>query len=200
MPVEIREVDSGTVEDLSSLFSTDKGAAACWCMWFIIPVKDYHAAGGRGNQASFRELMASSGQPLGLVAYRDGVPVGWCAVGPRSRYARAIRTPTYKGRDPDEDDDVWLLPCIFVRPDARRSALCAELIGSAVRLAKARGAAAIEAFPLSGRKRRSNDTQVGFEPAFAACGFTVKNRPSDARALMRLDFNPDREARPSRRS
>jgi GNAT superfamily N-acetyltransferase len=188
MSIEIRPVDSGSVEDLRALFGTDKGAAGCWCMWFIIPVKDYHAAGGDGNRASFCELIAASKQPVGLMAYLDGEPAGWCALGPRSRYARAIRTPTYKGRDPDEDDDVWLLPCLFVRKDARKSGLGERLVSSAVRLAKECGAVAIEAFPYSGPERRSKETQVGFETVFSKCGFAVICSPSPSRVVMRLEF------------
>ena len=89
-------------------------------MWFIIPVKEYHAAGSEGNRASFSDLIVSSDNPVGLLAKLDDQPVGWCAVGPRSRYVRAIKTPTYKGRDPAEDDDVWLVPCVFVRDESRQ--------------------------------------------------------------------------------
>ena len=162
-------------------------------MWFIIPVRKYHAAGGDGNRTSFCELIAASEQPLGLIAYLDREPVGWCAAGPRSRYARAIRTPTYKERDPDEDEDVWLLPCLFVREDARKSDLSEQLVRSAVRLAKEHGAVAIEAFPYTGRKRQSKETQVGFEAVFSKCGFAVIGRPSASRVVVRLEFQ-DRDA------
>jgi GNAT superfamily N-acetyltransferase len=189
MSVAIRPVDSGSVEDLGKLFGTDRAAAGCWCMWFIIRVKDYHAAGGAGNRASFCDLLAASDQPMGLIAYRDGEPMGWCALGPRSRYARAIKTPTCQGRDPAEDDAVWLLPCLFVRKDARRSGLSERLVRSAARFAKERGAVAIEAFPYAGPDRQGKETQVGFEAVFARCGFAVIGRPSASRVVMRLDLS-----------
>ena len=155
-------------------------------MWFIIPVKEYHAAGSDGNRASFCRLLAASEHPLGLIAYLDDRPVGWCAVGPRSRYLRAIRTPTYKGRDPDEDDDVWLLPCLFLRKEARGAGLGGRLVRAAVRLARERRAVAVEAFPYAGPKRRSRETQVGFEAVLSRGGFAVIGRPSADRVLMRL--------------
>jgi GNAT superfamily N-acetyltransferase len=188
MSLEIRPVDSGSIEDLGALFGTDKAAAGCWCMWFIIPVKTYHAAGSAGNRAGLCELIAASEQPVGLIAYRDDEPAGWCAVGPRSRYARAIRTPTYKGRNPAEDDDVWLLPCLFVRKEARKSGLSEQLVNAAVRLARERRAVAIEAFPYAGPDRRSKETQVGFESLFSMCGFAVIGRPSAGRVVMRLEL------------
>jgi GNAT superfamily N-acetyltransferase len=185
---DIRPLDQTMIADLGGLLATDKGSAGCWCMWFIIRVRDYHAAGSAGNEASLRTLAARSTQPMGLLAYRDGEPVGWCAVGPRSRYSRAIATPTFKGRNPAEDDAVWLLPCLFVRKDARKLGLSEKLVRAAVRLAGERGAKAVEAFPHLGHERRSSDLQVGFEPIFSRCGFEVVRQPSPSRAVMRLDI------------
>jgi GNAT superfamily N-acetyltransferase len=190
--MEIRPVDSTSVGDLGKLFGSDRSAAGCWCMWFIIRVKDYHAAGGSGNEASFRELLAASEHPMGLIGYEGGEPVGWCAVGPRSRYARAIKTPTYTGRNPDEDDDVWLIPCLFVRKEARSSGLTDQLVEAAIGLARERGAIAVEAFPLSGTERRRVDTQVGFETVFSRRGFVPIGRPSSSRVMMRLELSPVR--------
>lgn len=88
--MQIKPLDSDAIADLGRLLATDKGSAGCWCMWFIIRVKDYHAAGDGGNEAGFRALAASSRYPMGVVGYEDGELIGWCAVGPRSRYARAV--------------------------------------------------------------------------------------------------------------
>jgi GNAT superfamily N-acetyltransferase len=114
--------------------------------------------------------------------------VGWCAVGPRSRYRRALKTPTYIGRDPSEDDSVWLVPCFFVRQDARRAGLVEMLLQAAVGLAKEHGARAIEGFPFTGEKRRSSDTQVGFESVFSACRFVAIRTPSPSRVIMRREL------------
>jgi hypothetical protein len=188
MPLDIRPADASSIPDLAALFSSDKATAGCWCMWFIIPVKAYHAAGSTGNRAAFSALAAASPQPMGLIAYRDDTPVGWCAIGPRSRYARAIKTPTYAGRDPAEDDGVWLIPCLFLRKEARKAGHSEALVRAATRLARDHGATAVDCFPLSGPQRRSYDTQVGFESVFARCGFSPLRRPSDARVVMRLQF------------
>jgi hypothetical protein len=48
-------------------------------------------------------------------------PVGWCPAGPWSAYTRAARAPTLRAsRDKAEDDDVWLVPCFYVHPEAMR--------------------------------------------------------------------------------
>lgn len=175
--------------DVADLFGCDAILNGCWCMWHVIRVVDFHAAGTAGNRASFEELMRSSEDPLGVVAYDGPLAVGWCAAGPRSRYERAVKTPTMKGRDPAEDDAVWLVPCFFVRGSHRRQGVTTALLDAAVELARAQGATAIEGFPDAATvKSRSLRGAYGGEEQFAAAGFTAVRRPSSARALMRLDL------------
>jgi GNAT superfamily N-acetyltransferase len=186
MTLTIQTVTSASVEDLGKLFSTEQVADACWCMWFIIPVKDYHAAGHAGNRARFSELAAHSKEPMGLLAYQDGEPVGWCAVGPASRYVRAMKTPTYSAGKAGPEAGTWFVPCFFIRKDARGSGVGRALLEAAVRLAQENGATAIEGFPFAGAIKRSNgDIQVGNESLFSACGFEVVRTPSTSRVVMR---------------
>jgi hypothetical protein len=72
------------------------------------------------------------------------------------------------------------------------------LLEQAVALAGSHGATAVEGFPLAGGERRSGgDAFVGVEPLFATCGFTVINRPTPRRVLMRRDLRPPRPQVPS---
>jgi GNAT superfamily N-acetyltransferase len=122
------------------------------------------------------------------LAYDDnGTIVGWCATGPRSRYARALRSPLMVQRDQGEDDSVWLVPCFFVRSGHRRTGVTHRLLLAAVEHSRRHGAAAIEGFPLSGPGPHKSDRYYGTEPLFAACGFNVLHRPSAGRVVMRLD-------------
>jgi GNAT superfamily N-acetyltransferase len=185
MSFRIEKVTSNLLDDMAKLFGTDRATNDCWCMWFIIPVKEFHEAGSAGNRAAFCQMAASSDLPVGLLAYQENEPIGWCAVGPRGRYARALKTPTYRGGE-DEDEDVWLVPCFFVRKDARGREVSQRLLEAAVELARENGASAIEGFPFSGSKRRpGGDAQVGFEQLFSACGFKVIRTPSPSRVVMR---------------
>ena len=160
-------------------------------MWFIIPVKEFHAAGSEGNRAEFRELTMTSDNPMGLIAYQDGGPVGWAAVGPKSRYVRALSTPTYRGGVSTDDSSIWLIPCFFVRKAARGTGIPRALLKAAVQSARENGAAAIDGFPFSGDKRRSSgDIQVGFESVFLSCGFELLRTPSASRVVMRRELKP----------
>ena len=187
--LKIVQVTSEMLGDVARLFGGDQVTNNCWCMWFIVPVKVFHAAGSEGNRARFCDLAAESDLPLGLLAYHDGEPVGWCATGPRARYVRALKTPTYRGGAAEDDSAVWLAPCFFVRKDMRGRGVSRALLETAVTRAKENGATAIEGFPYSGLTRRAGgDSQVGFEQLFASCGFDVIRTPSTSRVVMRREL------------
>jgi GNAT superfamily N-acetyltransferase len=185
---DIRPISPKHIADLGRLLACQKSAHGCWCMWFIIRIKDYHQGGAVANEAKFRALAEEARSPMGFIAYDGGEPVGWSAVGPRSRYARAIRTPTMNGIDHAEDDAVWFVPCFFIRPERRGEGIARALLERAVALAGTAKAAAVEGFPLTGGKRQTTDLQVGTESLFASQGFKVVRRPSSNRVVMRLEL------------
>lgn len=185
----VKPVTAARLPDLAALFGTNRTTSGCYCMWFLLPSKECEAGWSGGNKRAFEALVPAQRQPVGLLAYRDGAAVGWCAVGPRSRYARALRSPVLRDHDPAEDERVWLLPCFYIRRDARRQGVTRLLVDAAVDLARKRRAIAIEAFPLAGDRRRSSgEAFVGVEPLFASCGFSVIARPTPARVVMRRDL------------
>ncbi|HVE91433.1 MAG TPA: GNAT family N-acetyltransferase [Actinomycetota bacterium] len=185
MSIEVKPLAPARVPDAEKVFSSGAATAGCYCMWFIIPVTQYHAGGRPENRQRFLQLVTDSPTPIGLLAYEGGEPIGWCATGPRSRYVRAVRVPSFKGRDPSEDDDVWLVPCFYVHSRMRRKGVSRALLEGAVELAGTHGASAIEGFPFEAGAKLTRESMVGVESVFASCGFEVVRRPSGARVVMR---------------
>ena len=175
------------LKDLDALFATDGIADDCWCMWYLMRVADFHAAGRDAKRAAFIEHAGASKAPMGVIAYEGQEPVGWCGVGPRSRYERALKTPTLKGRDPDEDQDVWLVTCFFTRGARPLPGVPRVLLQRAIDLAGSAGANAIEGFPDAIGKTSDRGAR-GAEALFTELGFRAVRRPSPSRAIMRLDF------------
>lgn len=187
--MRIRPAGAGQLDDLAALFGTNGVTRGCWCMFFLVTNREFNAGWGATNRAAFTGFAAAADPPAGLLAYRGGEPVGWCAAGPRSRYPRALRSTVLKGRSPGEDDQVWLVPCFFVRRDARGSGVTRELLSAAVRQAQRYGATAVEGFPLaSGPRHPAGEAYLGVEEVFASCGFSAVARPTPRRVVMRLDL------------
>jgi GNAT superfamily N-acetyltransferase len=183
--VDVKPLPKDHVADAERVFASNPDSSGCFCMWFIIPVAQYHAGSQAANHQRFLELVQESASPIGLIAYIAGEPVGWCAAGPRSRFTRALKVPSFKGRNPSEDDSTWLVPCFNVLQDYRRQGVSEALLSGAVELARAQGATAIEGFPFAKGAKLGRESMVGLEAAFEACGFAASRRPSATRVVMR---------------
>jgi GNAT superfamily N-acetyltransferase len=174
--------------DLAGLFASNATARGCWCMWFLLPSREAQAGWDGPNRDRFEDLARQDEVPLGLLAYADDKPVGWCATGPRARYSTVVRSRLMAGRNPSEDTSVWFVPCFFVRVGSRRAGTTEQLLLAAVAHARGHGATAVEGFPLAGDGPHKSDRYLGTEPLFAACGFDVVARPSPRRVVMRREL------------
>jgi GNAT superfamily N-acetyltransferase len=204
--VNVHPLTTRRLAHLADLFGTSGTTSGCYCMYFLLTSREFDAGWKGGNRDRFEALVRTGDRPTvldrrarspqrplrpapaGLLAYDNGEPVGWCAVGPRSRYSRVLRSPLWKERDAGEDDDVWLVPCFFTRRDHRGQGVTRELLLAAVDLAAKHGATAIEGIPRSGAKVTPADAYLGFEPLFADCGFIATRRPNERRVLMRREL------------
>lgn len=156
--------------------------------WWYMPVDE--------RKALFRSEVGC-GDPrmtetIGVVAYTGDEPAGWCAVDRRSVYARLRNSPVpWKGRSEQKDDDsVWAITCLIVRPGYRGQGLTYPLVAGAVKHARAQGASAIEGYPMltRGGTVTWGEMHVGSVGAFAAAGFGEVSRPTVRRAVMRLEL------------
>lgn len=133
-----------------------------------------------------------STQTIGLVGYLDGDPVGWCAVDRRSVYGRLRGSSVpWKGRaESKEDDRVWAIACLVIRPGFRGRGLTYPLIAAAVDHARSRGGSAIEGYPMltGGAKVTWGEMSVGAVGPFLAAGFVEVSHPTTRRVVMRREL------------
>lgn len=190
--IHTRPVGPNDLPDLARLFESQRTTRRCWCMAFCV-TRSQFAAGwlNGGNQRRFGAMVAASSTPMGILASQAADPVGWCACGPRSRYVAATtpRSKIMRNRAPDEDETVWLLPCLFVRAGRRGQGVTHALIRAAIELARREGASAIEGWPLAESERRARDAFLGREQVFEELGFNCVERPSPERVIMRLELH-----------
>ena len=69
-------VDTENWPDLTSLFDASGGPKYCWCMAWR-PWPNDLERNSAGKKAAL-ERVIGAGTPVGLLAYADGSPVGWC--------------------------------------------------------------------------------------------------------------------------
>jgi GNAT superfamily N-acetyltransferase len=183
-------------EDLQAVLGTRGTGALCQCQRYkLAPRESFRNTPVEDRMQRLRE-QTDCGHPesdttSGLVAYLDGEPVGWCAVEPRSAYhglARSFRVP-WDGRNEDKADaGVWAVTCLFTRAGFRKRGVSRELAHAAVDFARARGARALEAYPINTTEVITEELHVGTVGVFAAAGLAEVGRPTPRRVVMRIDF------------
>jgi GNAT superfamily N-acetyltransferase len=143
--MEIAPVTPDRWDDLADLFAR-KGprggtpmTAGCWCMWWRKRTGD-----GAKNRQNMRRIVKGGREP-GLLAYEDGVAVGWVSVAPREEYGQLVRSRKYGPEE--EEEGVWSIVCFYVDPRAKKKGVATALVEAAVEHALARGASAVEAYP-----------------------------------------------------
>jgi len=187
-PLEIRPVTADRWDDLERLFGPNGAYSNCWCTWWILPNREWEGTEPAARRALLRRLVAEGAEP-GLLAYLEGEPAGWCAVGPRDRYAR-LMSPRSRTFHPLDDGPSWVISCFFIARPARRKGLSAALLRAAVDHAFSHGAERIEAYPIDPAAQNPNTANlfVGHLPTFLEAGFVEVARHG-ARPVVRLTRN-----------
>ena len=130
------------------------------------------------NERELREAAAAStDEASGVVALAAGVVVGWSKVAPAAVVTKFYEQRYYRGLNvlrSRPTDGVFTVGCMLVHPSFRQQGVAHALALAAVDLARARGAASLEAFPRWTESRVSDEQHwMGPEDAFREAGFTA---------------------------
>ena len=184
--------------DLQEVFGPRGPASYCQCQRYKLARGEAFGRFPPEERAARLRDQTSCGDPgagstSGLVAYLGERPVGWCAVEPRPAYGGLVRNNRvpWEGRDEDKaDDSVWAITCLFARAGHRKQGVGRALALAAVEHARASGARAVEAYPMTVGSAISEELHVGTVSVYADAGLVELGRPTQRRAVMRLDFGP----------
>jgi ribosomal protein S18 acetylase RimI-like enzyme len=174
--LEVHPVTPDRWDDLVALAGERGFTSGCWCMWWRVTSSEFEERHGAGLRRDLHDLVAAGPAP-GLLAYVDGTPAGWVAVGPREEYPRLDRSPKLRRLD---DQPVWSVTCFTIDRRHRRRGVAVALLDAAVDFARQRGAEVLEAYPIdtAGGKRSSADLFTGTLAMFERAGFEEVARRS----------------------
>jgi len=174
--------------DLETLFGPRGACGGCWCMYWRLRRSEFEQFKGEGNR-QFLKSIVEAGEVPGLLAYHDGLPVGWVSVEPRPAFPALERSRILK---PVDDQPVWSVVCFYVARGYRRKGVTVALLRAAVGYARQQGAAILEGYPVEPKDAKAPDPFVytGLASAFRQAGFQEVLRRSETRPIMRYTFPP----------
>jgi GNAT superfamily N-acetyltransferase len=170
--IDVRVATAGCWDDVVDLFERPgpRGGTpqtdGCWCQFWHLRGRAYWDGHGAGHRARLEEEVRSGTEP-GLLAHVDGVPVGWCRVGPRESFDRLEHSPKLARVD---DQDAWSVVCFYVHPEAKRHGVASTLLDAAIERAGAHGVKILEGYPVA-EGHMNIDAYTGYLPMFLAAGF-----------------------------
>ncbi len=175
---------------VQALFGPRGACAGCWCMWWRLRRSEFIRAKGARNRKAFRRIV-DSGEVPGLLAYVDGEPAGWCALGPREAYPVLERSRVLARLDARP---VWSIVCFFIARAHRGRGLSVRLLEAAASHAARRGARIVEGYPVEPRLGRMPDAfaWTGLAATFRRAGFREAARRSPTRPIFRKTVGPVR--------
>ena len=151
----------------------------CSCLRWRMSSTEYHGS-TKASRVDALEGMVRQNLPVGILAYRDGEPVGWCSIAPRETYRALAR---YRPLPRVDDTPVWSVVCFFVDRRVRRQGVTLGLLRAAVAYARTLGATIVEGYPVEPGPRLY--TYMGSPAIFQRAGFRDVTPPGQARLVMR---------------
>ena len=186
--LDVRPVTRDRWDDLLALFG-DRGAySGCWCMWFRVRNAVWQRNGNAGNRKQMHAIVADDRVP-GMLGYRDGVPVGWVSVAPRTEFERIVgeagdadakRAGAEAAADTAAEAGVapvWSIVCFYIDRRERGKGVATSLLRAAIDHARANGARTLEAYPIEPGGQVDNASAfTGLRSMFEAAGFRETGR------------------------
>jgi GNAT superfamily N-acetyltransferase len=170
--------EAGRWDDLAAVFGRGGASNGCWCQYWLLGA-EYHRRDRGLNRADLRSQV-DTGQ-AGMIAYRDGQPVGWARLSPRDELQWLLD----RFRDfPFTGTDVWAVPCLYVPSRHRNSGVMTALIDAAVGWADTHSVA-LQAYPVDPAVPGATRNRfTGLLSPFLRAGFDEIGRLSTDRAVV----------------
>src|SRR5262249_639684 len=145
LPVlQFHPVTRDSLPDLARFSEAHGKFRYCSCMrWRMRSTEFQHST--KEHRVAALDALVYEEIPVGVLAYADSEPVGWCSVAPRECYEALER---YRALPRIDDAAVWSVVCFFVDRHVRRQGVTLGLLKAAVQYAQSQGARIIEGYPV----------------------------------------------------
>ena len=138
--------------DFETVMGKNGAFCGCWCAYDRMRRSIFSKTDSETHKSVTREYV-NSGKPVGIIAYQNRNPIGWCSVGPVDEFPGIVYSREFK---PENPEGKWCITCLFIRKGWRQRGIASYLITSALDVAHKAGAKSVEAYPVEGGKSRGD--------------------------------------------
>jgi GNAT superfamily N-acetyltransferase len=174
-PLYTKPVTTDNWKDFEDLFEGKGGPKYCWCMAWRL-TKEERKNNTKECKKVFIKDRVEKGIPIGIIAYMDDIPIGWCSVGPRE---------SFQGLDGNNSiKNVWSITCFYIRKAYRGKELTKYLLQDAIEYGKKNGTEYMEAYGVN--EDSPSYRYMGFKKLYEESGFEYVKMAGTRRHVMDL--------------
>jgi hypothetical protein len=185
LSLEFYPVTRDRLADLARFSERHGKFRYCSCMRWRMRSSQFSRSTKQSRVATLDQLVRA-GMPIGVLAYSDREPVGWCSVAPRETYEALER---YRALPRIDHLPVWSVVCFFVDSRIRRNNATLGLLKAAVAYACSQGADVVEGYPVEPGPRLY--TYMGSPGTFRDAGFRDVTPAGQFRQVVRYFVGAD---------
>jgi GNAT superfamily N-acetyltransferase len=190
MKIRVEDLRPELWPQVEVLFGKNGACGGCWCQaWRIEKGERWDDVKGAEARERLRRGI-ESGTTLGVLAFDDASPIGWCTYGPRTSFPRLNRARSLQCEDAAL---VWSIPCFFVLRTHRRQGVAGALLDHALRAMTERGATIAEGYPSAPNKDGSYIAAfswTGTISLFEKAGFVLAGNADGSKRRVRKTLRP----------
>ena len=200
LDISFEELQPSHWSAIEQLFGKNGACGGCWCQWWRVKRGGRLWEQTKGKRARMMmKKSVTSGTALGILAFDDKTPVGWCSYGPRKEFPRVETVKAYRR---DDVADVWCINCFYITRKYRGRGIARGLLGSALAAMKRQKVSLVEAYPVTesrdGKKLAAAFSWTGPMNIFQEVGFREVQRLAQTKPLVRLNLGKDKRKRKAR--
>lgn len=179
-------LDSSNWDDFETVMGKNGAFWGCWCAYDRMRRVSFSKTGSEDHKSVTRQFV-DSGKQVGIIAYKNKEPVGWCSAGPVGEFPGIMHSRVLK---PENPEGKWCITCLFIRRNWRKMGLTTYIIMSAMDVARRSEARSIEAYPMeSGKAYGDASIYRGILSMYLKLGFiSVRSRTKTGLPIVEFKF------------
>ncbi len=184
IPLVVEALSVTNWSQFVTLFGNNGACGNCWCMYFRLNKADFlEGKTDNGNKDKMHTLVKNN-LPTGVLGFIDGIPIAWCALAPRTDFLKLNKSRVHK---PIDTENVWAIPCFFIRKEYRRMGVSVALLKGIIEYAKENNIKILEAYPTIPTQDKLPDSfaWIGLYKSFEHAGFKIVDTTSKNRPMVR---------------